>query len=435
MNDFAISGDPELQAQLDRLARLPLPQGGIGLEVIQKVLLRLGDPRNNLPPVFHVAGTNGKGSTTAFLRAILEAEGLSVHATTSPHLVRYNERIRIGGSLIKDQELASLLREVLDASEDLNCSFFEMTIAASLLAFSRHPADACIIEVGLGGRLDATNIFTSPAACGVASLGIDHERFLLNYEPGAPTVPIARIAWEKANIARPGVPLVTQAYDIDAEEVIINLAEELGAPLIMRGRDWWVEVGDSIAYRDRYGELTLPLPVLAGAHQADNATLAVAMLRHQQQVTVTPEAIVAGIRAAHWPARLQLLGNGPLAALTSHRKIWLDGGHNRDAGVAIARYFTGHPPLHLIIGMLANKDPAAIIVPLSEHLLSVSVVPVPGHDAHLAEEFAAQTSVPVQGFANVEEALRALPTQDDVLIVGSLYLAGEVLLLNQELPD
>jgi dihydrofolate synthase/folylpolyglutamate synthase len=404
---------------------------------------------------------------------MLEAEGLAVHAATKPHLVRYNERIRIAGELILDAELADRLKQVLDASEDLGPSFFEVTAAATFLAFAEHPADACVIEVGLGGRFDATNVLERPAACGIASLGIDHETFLLRREEGTPSDPLARIAFEKASIARPGVPLVTQSYPLPAARSVAATAARAGAELFMRGRAWRAEAGEEIAYQDAFGPLTLPLPRLAGAHQADNAALAVALLRHQDRLTVSPEAIAAGIVAARWPARLQLLGEGPLTALAPGRRIWLDGGHNPDAGAAIARFFAssgaqgastssaraglasdfnptsnpnpksvqpelveGRPrPLHLIIGMLANKDPSAIVTPLAGQLLSLSVVPAPGHDAHGPGDFAPFTQLPVRSFDGVADALRALPAGGDVLIAGSLYLAGEVLRLNRQLPD
>jgi dihydrofolate synthase/folylpolyglutamate synthase len=365
---------------------------------------------------------------------MLETQGLTVHAATKPHLVRYNERIRIAGSLISDAELAARLEQVLDASGDLGPSFFEVTAAATFLAFAEHPADACVIEVGLGGRFDATNVLRRPAACGIASLGIDHEAFLLRPEEGVPQEPLARIAFEKASIARPGVPLVTQAYPALAARAVADTAAKLGAKLFMRGQAWNAEAGAELAYRDAFGPLTLPLPALAGAHQADNAALAVAMLRHQDAVTVSPEAMAQGIRAARWPARLQLLGEGPLTALVPGRRVWLDGGHNPDAGAAIARHFAGRP-LHLVIGMLANKDPSAIIAPLVDRLLSVSVVPTPGHESHAPEDFAPFTALPIHGFARIDEALQALPPEGDVLIAGSLYLAGEVLRLNRQIPD
>jgi dihydrofolate synthase/folylpolyglutamate synthase len=321
MKDFAASSDPAVQAQLDRLAALSLPQGRLGLETIRAMLARLGEPQKRLPPTFHVAGTNGKGSTCAYLRAMLEAEGLSVHAAIKPHLVRYNERIRIAGELVSDEELAALLEEVLDASDGLDPSFFEITTAATFLAFARHPADACVIEVGLGGRFDATNVLEHPACCGIATLGIDHEAFLLVPEEGAPEDPLVRIAFEKAGIARPGAPLVTQNYPEPLELEIDRRAGLAGAPLHMRGHDWWAEIGETIEYRDRHGELTLPLPSLPGVHQGDNAALAVAILRHQDTVTVSPEAMAEGLRAARWPARLQLLGPGPLTALGPGRSL------------------------------------------------------------------------------------------------------------------
>ena len=435
MRDFAISDNPRVQAQLDRLGALSLPSGRLGLDVIHELLARLGNPHQALPPVFHVAGTNGKGSTCAYLRAMLEAEGYTVHAATKPHLVRYNERIRVAGELISDDLLADLLKEVLDLGEDLSPSFFEVTTAATFLAFHRIPADACVIEVGLGGRFDATNVLGGQAACGIATLGIDHKEFLLVPEEGVPQEPLARIAFEKAGIARPGVPLVTQVYPAPVTKTVIDHAMKVGARTAIRDLDWFADLGEEIAYRDRHGELTLPLPTLAGSHQADNAALAVAMLRHQSQIAVSPEAMAKGIRAARWPARLQLLGQGPLTALAGNRKVWLDGGHNADAGLAIARHFANAAPLHLITGMLANKDPAAIVAPLKGQLLSLSVVPAPGHEAHSPADIAAHADLPVRPFADVEAALKALPGEGDVLIAGSLYLAGEVLRLNREFPD
>ena len=431
MKDFATSDDPRVQAQLDRLSRLSLPQGRLGLETIRELLARLGDPQKRLPPVFHVAGTNGKGSTCAYLRAMLEAGGKVVHAAIKPHLVRYNERIRIAGELVSDALLAELLEEVLDASDGLDPSFFEITTAATFLAFARHPADACVIEVGLGGRFDATNVMERPAACGIATLGIDHEAFLLVPEEGAPEEPLVRIAFEKAGIARPGSPLVTQAYPEAVELEIERRAGLAGAPLHMRGHDWGAEIDETIEYRDRHGELSLPLPALPGRHQGDNAALAVAMLRHQDFVTVSTEAMAEGLRSANWPARLQLLGRGPLTALAPGHEIWLDGGHNADAGLAIGRHFA-RQPVHLVIGMLANRYPAAIMEPLGGRLLSVTAVPIEGSDSQRAEAYGAKAT----WADSVEAALRRLP--DDgapVLIAGSLYLAGKVLAANGEVPD
>ncbi len=435
MRDFAISDNAAVQAQLDRLGALSLPQGRFGLETINELLTRLGDPQLDIPPTFHVAGTNGKGSTCAYLRAMLEAQGYTVHTATKPHLVRYNERIRIAGKLIEDDLLAALLKEVLDVGADLEPSFFEVTAAAAFLAFARIPADACVIEVGLGGRFDATNVLARPAACGIATLGMDHEAFLLRPEEGVPQDPLQRIAFEKASIAKPGAPLVTQAYPDNVARAVAQTAAQHRAELFMRGQAWQAEIGDEIAYSDRHGPLALPLPRLAGAHQADNAALAVAMLRHQTGVTVSAEAMAQGIRTAKWPARLQLLGQGPLTARAPGRKVWLDGGHNSDAGLAIARHFAAGPPLHLIMGMLANKDPSAILAPLAGHLLSVAIVPASGHDAHKPDDFAPHSALAVRSFADVAEALGALSAKGDVLVAGSLYLAGDVLRRNDEIPD
>jgi dihydrofolate synthase/folylpolyglutamate synthase len=420
-----------VQRQLDRLAALSLPQGRFGLDTIRELLTRLGEPQQQIPPAFHVAGTNGKGSTCVFLRTMLEAEGLVVHTATKPHLVRYNERIRLAGNLISDNLLAQLLGEVLDISEDLAPSFFEVTTAAMFLAFAREPADACVIETGLGGRFDATNVLPHPAAVGIASLGIDHETFLLRPEEGTPDDPLARIAFEKAGIIRPGSPTCTMSYPEGPELEIERAALVAGAPLHMRGKDWDATSIDVLEYRDRHGALTLPLPMLPGAHQADNAALAVAMLRHQDRVTVSAQSMATGILEARWPARLQLLGRGPLTTRVGDRDVWLDGGHNPDAGLAIARHFA-EQPLHLIIGMLVGKDPGAIIAPLEPAPTSIQVVGVPGQDSHPPQAFGASAAAA----ANVAEALAALP--DDgipVLIAGSLYLAGDVLAANEEVPD
>ena len=430
MRDFARSDDPAVQTQLDRLAALSVPQGRLGLETMQALLARLGNPERRLPPVFHVAGTNGKGSTCAFLRAILEADGKRVHVTTSPHLVRYNERIRVAGELIGDARLAAVLAEVLNAGGDLRPSFFEVTVAAAFLEFARVPADACVIEVGLGGRFDATNVLGPDvlAACGIAALGIDHEQFLLVPEKDVPTEPLARIAFEKAGVTKPGVPLCALSCPPAPMLEIERAAMTNGAPLAFGGRDW--HTGLDIAglhYEDRHGSLELPAPHLPGGHQAENAGLAIAMVRHQDFVSVGTHAYARGIATAQWPARLQRLGPGPLAGT---REVWLDGGHNASAGAMLAAHFAGRR-LHLVTGMLATKDPASIVKPLARSLQSITAVPVPGHEWHAAEAFGPDA----ERAEDVLSAVAALP--DDglpVLIAGSLYLAGEVLRLNREIP-
>ncbi|MCJ2177062.1 bifunctional folylpolyglutamate synthase/dihydrofolate synthase [Novosphingobium album (ex Hu et al. 2023)] len=444
-SDFAVSDDPRVQAQLDRLGALSVPQGRIGLDTVRALLDRLGNPQRDLPPVFHVAGTNGKGSTCAFLRAALEAAGKTVHVFTSPHLVRFNERIRVAGELVSDAMLADLLAEVLDAAETagIGASFFEVSTAAAFLAFTRAPADACVIEVGLGGRFDATNVIETPTACGIASLGIDHEAFLLAPDEGVPADPLARIAFEKAGIAKPGVPLVTLDYTPAMNATIAGRAKLAGAPHIMRTRDWSVNhAPEGFVYRDAKGALTLPAPAMPGVHQITNAGLAIAMLRHQNAVPVPTTALAEAMHRAHWPARLQRLQPGPLTELLPpDTPCWLDGGHNLDAGQALARHFDRiDARIHLVIGMLSNKNPAALLEPLRERLASVTVVPVPGHACHEPSAFSAIPVIPQPTFArDVVEALRALNVatarREIVLIAGSLYLAGVVLRENGEIPD
>ncbi|MBV7266808.1 bifunctional folylpolyglutamate synthase/dihydrofolate synthase [Erythrobacter ani] len=431
MRDMGKSDDPRVQAQLDRLAGLSIQRDMLGLDAIRTLLSRLGDPHKRLPPVFHVAGTNGKGSTCAFLRAMLEAEGYCVHVTTSPHLVRYNERFRIAGKLIEDARLAELLEEVFDAAEGLGCSFFEITIAAAFSEFARVPADVCVVEVGLGGRLDATNVLEPEvlAACGIAALGIDHERFLLAPEEGVPKEPMARIAFEKAGIAKRGVPLIALENGPLADSEIERVAMDVRAPLSMYRRHWYADCNSGY-YEDDTGELSLPAPALAGPHQRLNAGLAAAMLRAQTRVPVSGGAIVAGVESARWPGRLQQLSAGPLTALVPDKVVTLDGGHNPSAGDTIAKSISGER--HLIVGMLDNKNPRALLDPLGDRVRSLTIVPIPGHDAHSARAFGPDA----KAASDLEEALLNLPSDDyPVLIAGSLYLAGEALRLNGEIPD
>ncbi|HWW55573.1 MAG TPA: bifunctional folylpolyglutamate synthase/dihydrofolate synthase [Sphingopyxis sp.] len=438
MADHAHSSDPAVQVQLDRLAALSPGRDILGLERIAELCARLGNPQLQLPRTFHVAGTNGKGSTCAYLRAILEASGRKVHSYTSPHLVRFNERIRLAGTLIDDALLAALLEEVLDEAADLQASFFEVTTAAAFLAFARIPADDCIIEVGLGGRLDATNIIPPPAVAGIASLGIDHEAFLLSPEAGTPDDPAMRIAWEKAGIVKPDTPVATLAYPPHVRDTIAAKVADVGATLFPEGDGWIVEAeGDAFRWSSKLGSVALPLrSQMAGLHQMRNAGLAIAMLRLAPGPRPTDAEIARGVAEAFWPARMQRLGAGPLAdLLPDGTEIWLDGAHNLDAGLALVRQFEHEPRrIHLITGMLANKDPAAIVAPLAGRLASLTVVPVPGHEHHDAAAFGADA----KAAASVADALGDLdvdPSREIVLIAGSLYLAGDVLSANRELPE
>jgi dihydrofolate synthase/folylpolyglutamate synthase len=436
MADRATSDNRQVQAQLDRLNAMSPGRDILGFDRLRGLLARLGNPERRMPPAFHIAGTNGKGSTCAYLRGAIEAAGMRAHVYTSPHLVRLNERIRLANHLVDDATLARLLADTLDATAGEEITFFEATTAAAFLGFARVPADAAIIEVGIGGRLDATNLIPSALACGIAQLGIDHREFLGDT--------LEEIAAEKAGIAKPGTPLVTQAYPAPIAARIAAVAQAQGATVLAQGTAWQASLdGGRLHYSDAAGELDLPAPALAGAHQLDNAGLAIALLRHQGQVEVSPEAIAQGLLTARWPARLQQLGDGPLTALAPGRRVWLDGGHNPDAGLALARFFGADAStvegtsqqLHLILGMLASKDPAAIIAPSKGRLLSVSIVPIPGHDAHGPEAFTPCCDLPLASFPDVASALEALSPEGDVLIAGSLYLAGEVLRLNRELPD
>ena len=432
MADFARSAHPAVQAQLDRLSKLSPVGDRLGLERIAALLERLGRPQDALPPIFHIAGTNGKGSTVAFLRAALEASGHSVHAFTSPHLVRFNERIRIAGQLIEDDELAQTLAEVIDVGAGIEPSFFEVATAAAFVAFARRPADACILEVGLGGRLDATNVIEHPLVTGIANLALDHQQFLGNGLPD--------IAGEKAAIAKPGVPLVTQLYPPAISSRIDRIAHERGASWLPRGGVWDAIVWQGkLRYRDEQGELDLPLPRLPGRHQAMNAALALAMLRHQDRFRVPPPALGAAMGWADWPARLQRLAPGPLVG---NREVWLDGGHNPSAARQIAtflkRRWDDGRPLHLLFASLATKDPPGMLEPFRGVAAQVHAVPIPDHPCFTPSdlvEIAGELGFAADAHDNVEEALRAVPADARVLIFGSLYLAGAVLAENDQVPD
>ena len=431
MPDHATSTDAAVQAQLDRLFAHGPGTDTLGLDRITRLLARLGDPHRVLPPVLHVAGTNGKGSTCAFLRAALEAAGHRVHVYTSPHLVRFNERMRVAGRLIEDASLAPLLSEVLDVAEDLNASFFEVTTAAAFLAFARTPADACVIEVGLGGRLDATNVLPAAAACGIAALGIDHQAFLGDT--------LMEIAAEKAGIAKPGVPLVTMRYPPAIAARIATVAGK--ADLLVEGDAWRFGVtGDRLLIDDVSGSIELPVPTLPGPHQAANLALATVMLRHSA-LAVPDDALATASRTTRWPGRMQRLGAGPLTdRLPADAALWLDGGHNADASAALAIALVAQAKgrsVTLVLGMLANKDAAAMVAALAPHIARVIAVPTPGHAHHAPETLAALATaagVPARTAPDVPAALCLVDTPV-VLIAGSLYLAGEALRLNDEFPD
>ena len=448
MPDHAHSSDTEVQAQLDRLAALSPGRDILGLERIAELCARLGNPQNQLPRTFHVAGTNGKGSTCAYLRAILEAQGRRVHSYTSPHLVRFNERIRLAGTLIDDALLAALLDEVLDVAADLQASFFEVTTAAAFLAFARSPADDCIIEVGLGGRLDATNIIPAPAVCGIASLGIDHEAFLLAPEEGTPADPAVRIAWEKSGIFKRGAALATLDYPAPLVDIVTERATAVGGTLFSEGNAWSIfSSGDTFHWRSKFGSIEQPLQTrMPGAYQHRNAGLAIAMLNIAPHPRPSEAEVAQGIANASWPGRMQQLGSGPLTApLPTDSHLWVDGGHNLDAARELTKLLDASlardQKIDLVLGMLANKDAAGFLAQVAPHVARVIAIPIAGHEHHEPVDLAAvagQSGIAVALTAgDIAAAIGLLAVNNpapNVLIGGSLYLVGQALDLNGQRP-
>ncbi|MFV1636479.1 MULTISPECIES: bifunctional folylpolyglutamate synthase/dihydrofolate synthase [Phaeobacter] len=395
------------------------------LDRVWRLLEALDNPQDKLPPVIHLAGTNGKGSTQAMIRAGLEGMGKSVHAYTSPHLARFHERIRLAGELISEPHLSEVLDECYARNGGENITYFEITTVAGILAFSRRPADYTLLEVGLGGRLDATNVIT-PKVSVITPVSIDHEQFLGNT--------LAKIAGEKAGIIKRGVPVVVGPQPEEAMEVIEATAARLGAPLIAYGQHWhvWEERG-RLVFQDENGLLDLPLPVLLGAHQVQNAGAALAALRHLGADEAACEAAMAN---AEWPARMQRLKTGPLIEAAPEAELWLDGGHNAAAGVALADVLAKLPerPTHLICGMLNTKDVRGYMAPLAPHVASLTAISIPDEVNTLSAEEteAAAKSVGIEaGTADSTmaalEAIVAKDPQARVLICGSLYLAGHIL--------
>ena len=396
------------------------------LDRVHRLLAALGHPERALPPVIHVAGTNGKGSTQAMIRAGLEQQGLRVHAYTSPHLARFHERIRLAGELISEPALAALLDECLEANGPDPITFFEITTCAAFLAFARTPADFTLLEVGLGGRLDATNVVESPRLTIITPVSIDHQQYL------GETLP--EIAGEKAGILKRRVPCVVGPQAPEGLAVIEARAARLGAPLLAHGQHWqaWEDRG-RLVFQDETGLLDLPLPNLPGPHQIQNAGAALMALRHLGQ----PEAACeAAVTRADWPARMQRLRRGPLALAAPEVELWLDGGHNPAGGAAVAATLARMParPTHLICGMLNTKDVGGYMRPLAPHVARLHAVSIPGEKNTLSAEetsAAARAAGIVAATApSVAEALAAIVAQEPqarVLICGSLYLAGSIL--------
>ncbi len=430
---------------LARLLSLHPKRIDLSLDRIGRLLTALGNPERHLPPVVHVAGTNGKGSTIAFARAMLEAAGKRVHVYTSPHLVRFNERFRLGaiggGKLVSDDELAAALTECERANDAAPVTVFEMETAAAFLLFSRRPADLLLLEVGLGGRLDATNVIERPLVSVITPVSLDHAEFLGDKLEG--------IAAEKAGIIKRNVPVVVAPQRPEALAVIEHRAAALHAPLHVAGEHWNVhQEHGRLVYQDDDGLLDLPAPKLQGRHQFDNAGVAIAALRVAGQALALT-AFESGLMRADWPARLQLLSQGSLAALApSGSELWLDGGHNPDGARAIAAALGDLEervprPLVLIVGMLSTKDCEGFLRNFAGLARRLIAVPIPRQEKTLPPEIIADTAraagIPAESRDDIPAALAAIARLDlapppRILITGSLYLAGEVLALNETPP-
>lgn len=411
---------------LDRMMSLHPKVIDLTLDRVWALLAALDHPELKLPPVIHIAGTNGKGSTQAMIRAGLEAAGKNVHAYTSPHLARFHERIRLAGELITEAHLSEVLDECYRANDGANITYFEITTCAALLAFARTPADYTLLEVGLGGRLDATNVIDTPALTIITPVSMDHEGFLGDT--------LAKIAGEKAGIIKRGVPCIVGPQADEAMDVIEAQATRLGAPLLAYGQHWHVsEERGRLVYQDETGLLDLDLPNLPGRHQIQNAGAALAALRHLNM----PEASFDGaMQNAYWPARMQQLKGTSLNDLAPETDLWLDGGHNPAAGEALATHLRGLPkrPTYLICGMLNTKDVRGYLRPLAgvaDHLTAISI---PGEtntlSAEETETAARDVGLNADQADSVEDALRQIAKTEPrarVLICGSLYLAGHVL--------
>ncbi len=400
------------------------------LDRVWRLLNAVGNPQDRLPPVIHVAGTNGKGSTQAMIRAGLEAGGATVHAYTSPHLARFHERIRLAGDLISEEALTDVLDRCYAANGGAQITYFEITTVAALLAFAETPADYALLEVGLGGRLDATNVVAAPALTIITPVDLDHQQFL------GETLP--EIAGEKAGIIKRGVPCVVGPQHNAALEVIERQAARRGAPLLVHGQHWHVSTErDRLIYQDDTGLLDLPLPVLRGPHQIMNAGAAIAALRALGKDEAACEAAVT---RAYWPARMEKLTQGALVDLARPAELWLDGGHNPAAGQMLAATLRGEAarPTHLICGMLNTKDIAGYMAPLAAVAASLTAVSIPGEantiPAEQTAEVARSVGLSADVAPDVQAAIAAITAQDAnarILICGSLYLAGHVMRENR----
>ncbi len=427
-------------AILNRLLSLHPKIIDLSLERVERILARLGNPQEQLPPVIHVAGTNGKGSTVAYIKSILEQAGLKVHCYTSPHLVNFHERIYVAGETIAEEKLSALLEECEAANGEAPITFFEITTAAAFLAFSRTPSDYLILEVGLGGRLDATNVIPKPVLSVITTVDYDHQQYLGNT--------LTAIAHEKAGILKSGVPAIVGIQPDEARAEIERVAEKIGAPVFIANQDWQsFEQHGRLVFQDENGLLDLSLPHLKGRHQVDNAGNAIAAIRLLDDPRVFESHIEQGLRSVVWPARMQKLGPGILTNLIpKDAELWLDGGHNPAAGRVIARAFSDindrfSRPLVLIWGMLNTKDAGSFIEPFAGLAQRVVTIAIPGEPnavpADQLAEIARGRNLSAETATSLTKALgQALLTTPAprILICGSLYLAGHVLSLHENKP-
>lgn len=396
------------------------------LDRVHRLLSALDHPEGRIPPVIHIAGTNGKGSTLAMIRAGLEAAGQPVHAYTSPHLARFHERIRLAGTLISEPALAALLDECVTANGSDPITFFEITTCAAFLAFARTPADWTLLEVGLGGRLDATNVIAAPRLTVITPVSLDHQQYLGET--------VAEIAGEKAGILKRRVPCIVGPQTEDGLAVIEARAARLGVPLLAHGQHWHIgEDRGRMIYQDESGLVDLPLPNLPGPHQIQNAGAAIAALRHLGFDAAVCEAAVT---QAVWPARMQRLRQGPLVAAAPRAELWLDGGHNPAGGEALAATLARMPkrPTHLICGMLNTKDIGGYLRPLARHADSLTAVSIPGEkntlpaeETQAAARAAGLSATTASSVQDAVDRVAGADPQARILICGSLYLAGQVL--------
>ena len=440
MSDEAEKPEPS-DIILERVTKLHSKLIDLSLDRTPRLLEALGHPERALPPTIHIAGTNGKGSTSAFLRAMLEAAGYGVHSYTSPHLVRFHERIRLAGhprsAPISEAELSRLLDECEKLNAGHAITFFEITTCMAFLAFARHQADALILEVGMGGRYDTTNVIDHPTVTVITPVDYDHQQFLGET--------IGKIAHEKAGILKPGVPAVVGPQSDEGRDAIEAEAARVGAPLFIWGQDFSAhEEQGHLVYQDEGGLLDLPMPRLPGRHQIDNAAVAIAALRQARSLPVSETHIAQGLRNVEWPARLQRLTRGPLVArLPAHAELWLDGGHNPSAGRVIAHAMADFAqaapaPLVMIVGMKETKDAKGFFDAFAGLALHVETVAIPDDPACLPPETLAHAAhgagldaTPAPSIeAAIEAALAIAMTIGEmprILICGSLYLAGAVL--------